>query len=107
MKNVLILIFVLIAGMASAQSGQVTADTVITGIEEDKAVSVYPNPASDFLTIQTEDQSEVTLIDLTGRKVFTSVGKEQRIALNDFSSGVYIVKVSTANHRYLRRVLIQ
>jgi len=63
------------------------------GIEEAEIVTmnVYPNPASETLTIEAE--GPVTIIDEMGRVVKTLfVKRKETINLDGLSSGFYFVK---------------
>ena len=61
------------------------------GEAETAAVSVYPNPASENLTIEAE--GPVTIVDETGRVVKTLfVRRKETISLDGLSSGFYFVK---------------
>lgn len=57
-------------------------------------LNVYPNPAIDNLTIQSNDYQRVELIDASGKLVFSSeFENEITINTDDMSSGVYFVKL--------------
>jgi len=62
-------------------------------------VSVYPNPARNYLTIrfsQTADHTEIKIFNVTGNvvKEFKSLGVgELRVSLNGIKNGVYFVKI--------------
>ena len=63
--------------------------------ESESNFTVYPNPASESLTIEAE--GEVAIIDETGRTVKTlNVNGKKTIDLKDFSRGVYFIKVEGA-----------
>lgn len=65
----------------------------VTGIEEqsEKTLSVYPNPANNFIFIDTED--EATIYDLMGQKVLQGKGQ---INISSLSAGMYFVKAGNA-----------
>lgn len=60
---------------------------------------VYPNPVSDYLHINTTDWSHVELVevfDLLGRVLLkTNASQEPRVDISHFSSGVYILRITT------------
>lgn len=61
------------------------------GEAETAAVSIYPNPASEKLTIEAE--GPVTIVDETGRVVKTLfVRRKETISIDGLSSGFYFVK---------------
>ena len=74
------------------------------GVEEAETVSmnVYPNPASETLTIEAE--GPVTIIDEMGRVVKTLfVKREETINLEGLSSGFYFVKAGNV----VKKVLVE
>lgn len=78
-----------------------------TGVEEHDAaksyVSLYPNPANSFVTIQSDEPNvslkHVEVYDVTGRKVMSETldGQKQGFSIDNLVSGVYHVRVQTSN----------
>ncbi len=59
------------------------------------SVSVYPNPTSDILNIQTaESITNVTAYNIAGQKVLRA--NTQTINVSNLKTGVYVLKVETA-----------
>ena len=84
----------------------------VTGIEEyvTKEVLLYPNPASDFLTIQGEDRAmlrKAEIYTLTGTLIASSVlyNNSTEINLANIEAGLYIVKVYGVN-TYIKKILV-
>jgi len=72
-----------------------------TGIDNVSTTTlrVYPNPASDFVSIVSDEDAEAVVVNLMGQTVLATpvhVGVNQ-ISVNDFNSGMYLVKVTYAN----------
>ena len=61
----------------------------VTGVAEqsEEVLTVYPNPAKDF--IQVDTKTEVCIYDLTGQLVLKGLG---RININSLANGLYFVK---------------
>ncbi len=79
-----------------------------TGIEEiaSAPLTVYPNPATDILTIETEAiGSAITLTDLTGRTVATATATTTKTEINitHLSAGTYIVRVGDRVGKVVKR----
>jgi hypothetical protein len=81
---------------------------VLTGIESvgnDYGISVFPNPASDHLTIAFAGSNRkivVIITDVTGRLIYTTTeGEAQKIEVNltqcGVTAGVYIVRIQTSD----------
>lgn len=81
--------------------------TKVTDNDQVKGVSVYPNPASESVTIELSDSfSETTAMgfvyDVRGAlvKSFPIFGGRHELTTSDLPSGVYIVKVADGNGSY-------
>ncbi len=79
-----------------------------TGISEhETAVKVaYPNPASDYMTLDLrpfKEESVVQLLDVSGKAVasFTAGNEEERVDLSNYPEGVYLVAGEDKGHRVL------
>jgi len=81
-----------------------------TGISEDytssSAIRVYPNPTSDNLYIETNDNSDavsVHLFDVAGKLILntTVAGDNTPVDLSSLQNGIYILKVYTVNNDLL------
>ena len=81
----------------------------ITGIEDKLAnnVSIYPNPVKDRLYIETESEIEdIVVFDIYGRHQVTESPSHQEmisIDISNLNSGVYFVKINTANGNIVKR----
>ena len=64
-----------------------------------KGVSIYPNPAKDFVTVECKGAKELLIIDYLGRtiKQFNNPTQPQPINCKQLSKGLYVVKVITNN----------
>ena len=67
------------------------------------ALSVYPNPTVDFLTIETDNlqlkQAAIVLYDATGRKVKTQLltSNATKINVNNLERGIYLLQIVNEN----------
>ena len=81
----------------------------ITGIEDKftNNISIYPNPVKDRLYIETESEiEEVIVYDIYGRHQVTESPSHQEmisIDISNLNSGVYFVKINTANGNIVKR----
>ncbi|RXR19449.1 endonuclease [Flavobacterium stagni] len=62
---------------------------------DSQAVKVYPNPATDRITIQGITQTaQISICDVAGKEVYTNtIQNDQAIDFSGFQSGIYIVKI--------------
>jgi hypothetical protein len=74
--------------------------TGIDGISYEKQLSIYPNPASDKLTVKlgsVNDNAYVEVYNSVGqlvKKAVRVIGSETQIHVSDLAKGVYIVRVT-------------
>ncbi|OFY86520.1 MAG: hypothetical protein A3F72_06410 [Bacteroidetes bacterium RIFCSPLOWO2_12_FULL_35_15] len=85
--------------------------------ETDPVVTLFPNPATDFVNLVIENINENTilieLMDITGKCISTENVKnysgkkiEKAINIKDISSGIYFLKVSTEKTMSVKKVVI-
>lgn len=76
------------------------------------SISVYPNPAQNFLNISLEkvrDNVNVNILDLNGKTVLSQVLREKqtRLQLDGLSSGVYVVLVQQGDEVLRERLVVE
>ena len=95
-----------IAYMNTSKFGTITLSDKTdetTGIREVEAatVRVYPNPATDVVTIESDSEiAGVRILDMTGRTVSyvsSMRGNSATINVGDLSDGVYLVSITDMN----------
>ena len=73
----------------------------LTSVNENgtMAVSLYPNPANDQVSFTLESDAQVSVFDMTGRKVneVNLTAGEAKLNVSEFQSGVYFVNIRYAN----------
>jgi hypothetical protein len=68
-------------------------------------LAIYPNPVSEILNIQTEDEVlNVTVYDLTGKAINASVSNNQ-INVSNFIKGMYIINIVTDKANYVQKFI--
>lgn len=83
----------------STPNTPIAAGNTGVGVAENNApaVSVFPNPACDFVTVAMEGLTEVTVFDFNGRQANAPVSIENGTAVVDFralSAGTYFVRAN-------------
>ncbi len=77
----------------------------------DKTISVYPNPAKDFLQISTDaqfDKVQVKLYNQTGRLLIIKLlknGNNERISLSTLKAGVYYLQIETEKNTKTEKII--
>lgn len=74
-----------------------------------KGVTMYPNPASDFLNIQseTEELTKVSITDLNGRIVKDVTNNFSQISLENLAKGIYMVTIESATAKKVEKLIIE
>ncbi len=78
----------------------VTVNTFV-GIEslQQKGISIYPNPANDFLQIEFAENNihKLVIKDIKGSSIFekTNPNQNETLDLSDYVSGLYIISIQT------------
>ena len=68
-------------------------------------LAIYPNPVSEILNIQTEDQVlQVTVYDVSGKTIHTQVNNNQ-VNVSAFVKGLYIINVVTDKANYVQKFI--
>ena len=74
-------------------------------------INVFPNPATDFVTFDFEQQSEMAkleLYDLNGKKLIDQqISSGERISLNQVKSGVYVWKITQTQQTFKGKIVIK
>lgn len=80
----------------------------IDDIQASDVVKLYPSPATDRITVelpQGSDVKEITILDLSGREMIrtTTTDSKTTIDINELSSGIYLIKAGTI----IRRLVVE
>ncbi len=80
-----------------------------TANENEKALlSIYPNPATDVIFLNTDKETTVVVYDLTGRIVKNlSNGNHKEISISDLNTGTYLFEISTDNEKIVKKVMVR
>ncbi|MCX8532541.1 M28 family peptidase [Chryseobacterium luquanense] len=83
-----------------------TAENSVNQLEE---ISIYPNPAKDFLNLElpkTVKNFSFELINLPGQMIMKTEN-ESKINISGIVKGVYLAKITANNHTVVRKVIIE
>jgi hypothetical protein len=97
----------------------VTGDSIFTAIfkstvgitdMEASTISVYPNPAKDYVTIVLPDnvhRAVFTLYDMQSKELIRKeIGNKDVISISNLASGIYIYNVITEKEKYTGKLTI-
>ncbi len=77
--------------------------TVGIGSDAVRKITVYPNPASDFINIELPDYlSEVSLrvLNLLGQTMLVQDFSTDRLNISELSEGLYVLNITVGNKQY-------
>ncbi|KWW24721.1 MAG: peptidase M20/M25/M40 family protein [bacterium F082] len=93
----------LVATLAGLQNHDVIENECIT-------IALYPNPAKESVTILADDELQhVTVINLIGQSLAHNVVRENNkyvLDINQFPSGIYLLKISTKRGTATQRLVV-
>jgi len=108
--------FILAPGEYRLYSTQ-TLGLVITGVEKElinqNHLRIYPNPASDYITVSSADRSlSLSVFNMAGNKskefVFSGIaGVENVFYIGDLSAGIYFLQAKSADGQVSVRKMIK
>ena len=90
-------------GCFSSFSNQVTIQKVLSVINQEDIITIYPNPGQEILRIslpEGEFSEEVSVLTLQGRKLIQL--KSDQVDIGNLPAGTYILKVKTGKTQYSR-----
>ncbi|MEP0262891.1 T9SS type A sorting domain-containing protein [Dokdonia sp.] len=86
----------------------------ITEESLENTISLYPNPTRDIITIANTSNkivSHISISDINGRIIETRTVQngaiETQISLENYASGIYFARISTANESTVKRIIKQ
>lgn len=82
----------------------------VNSLDLGSSMSMYPNPASNYVTIGSSSNDIITKIELytlQGKKVKLRLSPNAPIDISDVAKGVYLVKVQTQNEITTKKLIIQ
>lgn len=74
------------------------------------SLNVYPNPASDFVNVETENLNFINIYNIQGQKIssFTVDDDVMTININDYPTGIYFVEgVDMSFNRKVTRIVVK
>jgi len=75
-----------------------------------KFFSVYPNPTSDYITLdnKTEETYNLFLLDITGKLIYQeSINRTKNLNISQYKSGTYFLKITNDNRTIVKKVIIE
>ena len=81
----------------------------VNGIEDNNTlnVSVFPNPFTNRISISTDINSSISIIDITGKVVYATINLNELIQLDlsELKTGVYFLSISNNNTKSISKLI--
>jgi len=89
----------------TVKSGDIVSDIENGSINSDE-ISVYPNPAQEYIMLKTDlKTANIRILDLSGKIVYSNVykGNQQQFNVSDLNKGLYLIEVLSKGNRVVKR----
>jgi hypothetical protein len=72
-------------------------------------ISIYPNPANDFVTVSGTGMERIDIYTVDGRLMKQiSVSKSQfTISTSEFNKGIYFFKITTSKGLFTEKIMVE
>ena len=87
-----------ISGEGVPSKTLIVSQTATLGVNSStlSLTTLYPNPTSDILNIETQQKiSKIEIFDLSGKLVKSVEGKAKNISVSNLTNGMYLIKLYT------------
>lgn len=103
-----------ITGYLNASYESVSAvfkNTTTVNISEiNNELSIFPIPANDFVTINSSNLiNKIEIFDISGKNILTQNSDSNNINVNtqNFTTGIYFIKIQTTNKTITKKMIIE
>jgi hypothetical protein len=89
---------------------QMNASLDLNNTQIDKPISIYPNPTSDFITIENNDAEpflSIELLDYAGKRIKSFNPSNTSVNLSDLAPGVYLLRMTTAEGNFCEKIRLE
>lgn len=101
--------------VAEAAINWINGYTGINNLEQKSATEIYPVPTNDFITLNLKGailkECKLQIFDISGKKLFYKLinpSQNQQtftIDINNFSQGLYFLKISSENYLFTHKII--
>ena len=70
---------------------------------QDKKELIYPNPASDYISITTP--GVVDIYNMNGKKVLENSSFSSKLNISELPPGIYMIKITTKNQIFTKKLI--
>ena len=73
-------------------------------------ISIYPNPTSNFITIEIADTEQILaieLLDYAGKHIKSIDPKTTYVDLSNLTTGIYLLQITTTQGKYCEQIRLE
>lgn len=70
-----------------------------------KKIKIYPNPATDFIKIDTENEAQITIFDQSGKLIKTEKSRNKMVNITSLPFGNYVIVVDDGKEKQSVKLL--
>ena len=73
------------------------------------SVKLYPNPSNGIVRVKTDVDTDIVILDMTGKEVYKvkNAVNDQTINLTSLQKGVYVAKINNVNGELNQKIVIK
>ncbi len=98
-------------GISDTLSITVSSVTGLSQLSENMVVSLYPNPAKNYVFVKAQNPSNIEIFSRSGEKIFENSFVTDNIILNtsNFEPGIYLIKITDkkTNETFSAKLVIE
>jgi len=75
-----------------------------------KPISIYPNPTSDYITIENNNSEQflsIELLDYAGKRSKSFNPNSTSVNLKDLAPGIYLLQITTTQGKYCEQIRLE
>ena len=86
-----------------------TVIDAIANIDFSNNINIYPNPATDKLTVNGIEGADIQIIDISGRVYFTkqNINAIERVNVSNLNPGLYVVIITKEGKNAIKKFIVK
>ena len=76
-----------------------------TGEHTKQNIVLYPNPATDYLYVNTDKQATVKMYDMAGRLIKNQSYTTSGVGISELNPGMYVVEITIDNATSVQKII--
>ena len=76
----------------------------VTNVIENQIATIYPNPVTNYLTIEQDGYKNICIFNVTGQKIYEINTSDNvvNIDMTNYMNGMYIVRINNNNYKIVK-----